>query len=102
MADQGFLPLGFISEWHELAGPPHGPRNLETKSFLFFTMAIFLSWRRATLLIILLGFYILGWRLRLRVVIFFHFRRTIFVGSAVDDRLEVEVAVPGRARGLPF
>ena len=41
-------------------------------------------------------------RLRLRVVVGVDFRRAVFVRAAVDHRLEIEVAVARRARGLPF
>ena len=41
-------------------------------------------------------------RLRLRVVVGVDFRRAVFVRPAVDDRLEVEVAVARRAGRLPF
>ena len=41
-------------------------------------------------------------RLRLRIVVGVDFRRAVFVRTAVDDRLEVEVAVARRARCHPF
>ena len=41
-------------------------------------------------------------RLSLRIVIGVDFRRAVFVRPAVDDRLEIEVAVARRAGGRPF
>src|SRR3954470_1571566 len=41
-------------------------------------------------------------RLRLRVVVGFHFGRAVLVRTTVDHRLEVEVAVAWWARRLPF
>ena len=40
--------------------------------------------------------------LGLRVIIFLSFGRTIFIRSAVNDRLEIEIAMSRRAGGLPF
>src|SRR5262245_49112920 len=41
-------------------------------------------------------------RLCLRVIVFVNFRGVVFVGTTVNDRLKVEVAVTRWARGLPL
>src|SRR5476651_2113231 len=46
--------------------------------------------------------FLLRRRLRLRIVVGVDFGRSVLVGTAVDHRLKIEIAMPGRAGRLPF